>query len=97
MKNWYLKSASDIIGILETSVAGLGSENARMRLEQFGHNKMPETRSKTYAEIFLQQFASPVIYVLLAASVSCIDRVAVAAGRWRDRRSGSTCPRGRGT
>ncbi|MCE9519566.1 MAG: HAD-IC family P-type ATPase [Verrucomicrobia bacterium] len=48
--------------------AGLASDEARRRLAAHGPNILPEARRRTMVEIFLQQFASPMIYVLFAAA-----------------------------
>ncbi|MBL8190443.1 MAG: cation-translocating P-type ATPase [Acidobacteria bacterium] len=49
--------------------AGLSSEEAHLRLRQFGPNSLPEKLPKTLWQRFLLQFKSPLIYILLAALV----------------------------
>lgn len=49
--------------------AGLSSEEVRRRLQQYGPNSLPEKPPKTLWKRFLQQFKSPLIYILLAALV----------------------------
>ncbi len=49
--------------------AGLSSEEVRRRLQQYGPNSLPEKPPKTLWQRFLQQFKSPLIYILLAALV----------------------------
>ena len=48
---------------------GLTSVEAAERLKRFGANQLPEKRSDTLLSIFIAQFNSPFIYVLLAAAL----------------------------
>ena len=41
-----------------------------MRLKEYGLNKLPEAKVENPAVIFLRQFQSPLIYILLAASLA---------------------------
>ncbi|MDO8536960.1 MAG: HAD-IC family P-type ATPase [bacterium] len=66
---WYAKTASEILEELHTSEHGLSENEAKIRLEQYGPNKLPETKAPSLAVIFLKQFQSPLIYILLAASL----------------------------
>lgn len=47
---------------------GLSKEEAKARLQKYGLNKLPEAKAENLAVIFLRQFQSPLIYILLAAS-----------------------------
>lgn len=50
---------------------GLSSEEAARRLEQYGPNRLPDAKSAGAVVLFLRQFKSPFIYLLiLAAGVS---------------------------
>ena len=48
---------------------GLSSDEARLLLEEYGPNKLPEPDPPGLGQIILGQFRSPFIYVLFAASV----------------------------
>ena len=48
---------------------GLTEEDAAERLREFGPNKLPAKKPPSPVEVFLRQFLSPLIYVLLAAGV----------------------------
>ncbi|NOT59201.1 MAG: HAD-IC family P-type ATPase, partial [Acidobacteria bacterium] len=52
---------------------GLASTEARARLQRYGLNALPEKSPQTPWQRFLQQFKSPLIYILLAALA--IDQV----------------------
>ena len=51
-----------------TSHGGLTSDEAERRLDRFGPNRLPEPKSPGLARIFLSQFLSPFIYILLVAA-----------------------------
>ncbi len=67
--NWYQLSAKDILHKLNTSEKGLTNEEARQRLQQYGPNKLAEEEEISRLKIFLHQFASPLIYILIIAAV----------------------------
>ena len=46
---------------------GLSSEEAKIRLEKYGPNKLEEKKKKTWFQIFIEQMKNPMIYVLFAA------------------------------
>lgn len=47
---------------------GLSTEEATRRLQQYGPNRLPVAKPAALWWIFLQQFLSPLIYILLAAA-----------------------------
>lgn len=52
-----------------TTYAGLSQEEAKRRLLQYGENRLPETKRPGLLSIFIGQFKSPFIYVLLVAAI----------------------------
>lgn len=66
--SWYAERFEDIFDTLQTSRAGLSIGEAARRLKEDGPNALPETKPEGYLVIFLRQFQSPLIYILLAAS-----------------------------
>jgi len=62
-------SADEILTALQASRHGLTQEIASERLTLFGRNALPRTRPPGIAKVFLHQFASPLIYVLVAAAL----------------------------
>ncbi len=66
---WYSKTLQDTFLALHTSENGLTEVEVARRLEEYGHNKLPEAKVDGMVVIFLRQFQSPLIYILLAASV----------------------------
>ncbi|WP_434729628.1 cation-translocating P-type ATPase [Rhizobium binae] len=53
--------------------SGLDSKEAESRLAKYGQNLLPEPEATTFITVFLRQFRSPLIYILLlAAAVSLV-------------------------
>ena len=67
--NWYSKSAPQVIAELDSHEQGLSQEESKKRLAQFGSNKLPEQKGKGLVSIFIDQFKSPLIYVLIVADI----------------------------
>lgn len=47
---------------------GLTNAEVRLRLNNYGPNTLPEARPLSFAAVFLRQFLSPLIYILVAAA-----------------------------
>ncbi len=58
-----------IVRQLNTSTQGITTEEAESRLELYGPNSLPRSKPPALAMIFLRQFVSPLIYVLVAAAI----------------------------
>lgn len=69
---WYQLDLKDIYQKLDTSEKGLTSEEAKRRLEKYGANKIAEEEKINRLKIFINQFASPLIYILLIAGLITI-------------------------
>ena len=65
---WHTKSASETLAILKSEEHGLSNDEAGRRLKEYGPNKLPEGKVDGLPVIFLRQFQSPLIYILIAAS-----------------------------
>jgi len=64
---WYQSSVAGVMEALETNDSGLTSAEAKERLKRYGHNEL-EFKGRSSLLRLLQQFNSPLIYVLLAAA-----------------------------
>ena len=67
--SWHALSASQVLEQLNTTPDGLSTEEARRRLERFGRNELPEPKKPSPVLVFLSQFRSPLIYILLVAAL----------------------------
>lgn len=68
-KLWHTKPEAWIIEELSSSEHGLTNEEAVLRLKKYGYNKLSETKPTSVFSVFLSQFRSSLIYILLAAGV----------------------------
>ena len=62
-------TAATLVDKLDTTTQGISSVEAAARLLRFGPNSLPRARPPALAMIFMRQFASPLIYVLVAAAL----------------------------
>lgn len=67
--NWYRLKTEDVLAVLKTSGHGLSSEEALRRVAEYGPNRLAEEERIKRLKIILHQFTSPLIYILLIASV----------------------------
>lgn len=68
-KRWYNQKTSDIFKTLKISEHGLGQKEVDHRFIKYGPNKLPEAKVDSLLVIFMRQFESPLIYILLISSV----------------------------
>jgi len=66
---WHALAAAEVLAVLESRKAGLTEAEAQFRLASVGPNVLPQQPPPTVWQIFLRQFLSPLIYLLLAATV----------------------------
>jgi len=77
---WHTLTPEVVADRLTTDVAtGLSQAEAATRLQQYGRNALPAAKPPGIARVFLHQFASPLIYVLVAAAL-----VSLVIGEWSD-------------
>jgi Ca2+-transporting ATPase len=65
--SFHHRPIEDAYRALRTCANGLNQEAVARRLEQYGENRLPEERVDSLWLIFLHQFMSPLIYILLVA------------------------------
>lgn len=68
MSKWHNLSIEETLAQLGTNRHGLTDEEARKRLGKYGRNELHEKGRTPWPKVFLRQFASPLIYILLAAA-----------------------------
>lgn len=67
---WHSRSAEELAKELRASVAGgLSSTDAQQRFQQWGANELPEAPPPSLLMLFLSQFTSVIIWVLIGAAV----------------------------
>lgn len=65
---WHLLSQEQIFEKLNTSLHGLSLDEVQNRIKQYGFNVLPEKKPTSLIRLFLNQFNSPLIFILLVAS-----------------------------
>jgi Ca2+-transporting ATPase len=76
---WYQLSADETLQKLETKRAGLTAVETRKRLQEYGPNRLEGKKKTSPVLVFLSQFLSPLIYVLLVAAI-----ITAAVGHYLD-------------
>ena len=62
------RSEQDLCFLLKTTRQGLSSQDVLAKQEAFRPNALPVKRSHSVLQIFVHQFLSPLIYILLVAA-----------------------------
>ncbi|MEN8107926.1 MAG: HAD-IC family P-type ATPase [Pseudomonadota bacterium] len=75
----HARPAGDVLAGLHSSPNGLSHAEAATRLQRCGRNALPAAEPPGIARVFMHQFASPLIYVLVAAAL-----VSLAIREWSD-------------
>jgi len=67
---WHSLSTREVVKKLKTNIkTGLSEKEVIFLRKKFGENKLSKEESVSFGEIFLDQFKSPLVYVLLIAGV----------------------------
>jgi len=77
--SWHALKDSEVLTRTRSCRQGLTSSEAAVRLDQYGPNLLPGKPQPGLATIFIHQFLSPLIYILIAAGL-----VSMAIGEWTD-------------
>lgn len=62
-------SVKEVLSELRSSFQGLSEEEAEKRLKKYGKNMLPKKKRFTYVNVAINQFKSPLVYILLIAAV----------------------------
>ena len=65
----HTKTSEEVLSALQGTQHGLAHDEAAARLTRYGRNTLPTAKPKSLLAFFLNQFTSPLIYVLLAAAI----------------------------
>ncbi|MBM3248047.1 MAG: HAD-IC family P-type ATPase [Candidatus Omnitrophica bacterium] len=66
---WYQQTIEEVFSHLQTSRAGLADQEAKARLDKYGLNQLLSKKKESRLLIFIKQFKSPLIYILLFAAL----------------------------
>lgn len=76
---WYAKTKPELLAYFQAKPHGLTTADVAKRQSFFGLNTLPEAKQESLADLFLKQFRSPLIYLLLGAA-----GVVAAMGEYSD-------------
>ena len=76
---WHALTAEEALRSLAATRQGLSTAEAAARLRRHGENRLPRRDVTLPWIVYLRQFKSPLVYLLLAATV-----VSLAVGAWTD-------------
>lgn len=79
IENWHALEIKEVFKRLKSDPAGLNSEEALKRQKEFGLNQLPHKKADGFFIIFLKQFLSPLIYILIFAGL-----VSLLLQKWDD-------------
>ena len=66
------QNIEEVLEKFNTTKGGLSSKEANQRLTLNGKNEIPKFKKKTILDIFIDQFKSPIILILIIAAVFAI-------------------------
>ncbi|MBM3261677.1 HAD-IC family P-type ATPase [Candidatus Kaiserbacteria bacterium] len=69
---WYSQTAEKVLVDVKSGEHGLSMQEAARRLSEYGPNALPEVKVDGLPVIFLRQFQSPLIYVLILAALAVV-------------------------
>jgi Ca2+-transporting ATPase len=69
LSKWYLMQSNDALKMLRSTERGLNSVEAGTRLEKYGPNEIISVRKFSSLKLFLKQFTSFLMIILITASV----------------------------
>ena len=72
MSEWYGLSPDEALQALGSRRAGLAATEVKERLLQYGPNQLEARKKTPPLMVFIRQFLSPLIYVLLIAAIISI-------------------------
>ena len=70
--DWHSLETSAVLETLHTGDQGLDTQESARRLELFGPNSLAEAQTKPRWKLFLEQFAGPLIAVLMVCGIITI-------------------------
>ncbi|MCX4029653.1 cation-transporting P-type ATPase [Endozoicomonas sp. SM1973] len=72
-QNWWNCSVADVISHLGSNEEGLSQQEAQQRLHNYGFNRLPEAKQRSWLNRLLAQFNNALIYVLIvSASITAL-------------------------
>ena len=80
--NYHALDEENTLKVLKTTKKGLTNHEAEHRRQTYGFNELKAEKTVSPIKIFLEQFASPLIWILLFALIVSIILGEVTDGKW---------------
>jgi magnesium-transporting ATPase (P-type) len=77
---WHARPPEEVLSEFGASDGGLSAENARLRLDRYGPNRLPSAQKTSALTSLLRQIRSPLMYALLASAALALMLGEVADG-----------------
>ncbi len=85
MEKTYTQDSQLVLKSLEVDTSGLTSQQAAVRLEKYGPNKLAEGKKPTLLQRFLKQLQDPMLIILMvAAAVSALTGMLSGHSEWAE-------------
>src|SRR3989344_3608193 len=68
-QSWHTLSTKQVLEYFGITLSGLSNQQVSINQRKYGENRLPEARLDSLWAIFFRQFQSPLIYILLIASI----------------------------
>ena len=69
MQDYYLGKKGDVFKEFDSSIDGIKNEDVKKRIEKYGYNEIIEQKKKSPFVLFLEQFKSFIVLILIAATI----------------------------
>jgi potassium/sodium efflux P-type ATPase len=69
---WHALDVREVQATLESGPDGLSRDEARRRLDTYGPNRIEEEQATSALVVFIKQFRSPLIYILVIAALATL-------------------------
>jgi magnesium-transporting ATPase (P-type) len=70
--SWHAYAPEDVERRLETGSSGLSQDEVDERIERYGRNTLEEAQGRSAVGLFVDQFRSPLIYILVVAAIATV-------------------------
>lgn len=69
---WHVLKLPEVLTSLGVSGSGLTEDEAKLRLQRYGRNRLPERKPPSVLQVLLRQFYNPLMYILVFAAVAAL-------------------------
>ncbi|MBP6925558.1 MAG: HAD-IC family P-type ATPase [Candidatus Pacebacteria bacterium] len=76
---WWRISIPETLSLLETTQRGLTQQEVQERTLKHGYNELPEEKPETWLRLFIRQWNSPLLFILMVAAI-----IAIVLGEYVD-------------